>query len=214
MPLFAQTDSTETTDEEIDEDPIPWVKATNEGVYRLGVKMGIQYCTLLGTYPLDNKAMFGLLGGGYGRLNHKSGWSLQHELYISFRGGKFKENPPDVGTLKILYLDVPVILLKKFGAKSRHRAGAGMQYSHAINALMFQDRSTMPTGTNPSIDKNDWSVLLCYQYQFDYVALQLMPKYGLRNINLGYPWPGGDGISIPNKSGSMHNFAVEFNLLF
>jgi hypothetical protein len=212
--LCAQTDSTDNGDDDYLDDPIPWVKASQEGKHKFGVKMGMQYCTLLGTYPLDNKLMIGVLGGGLYRYNFKRGLSLQQEALISFRGGKFKGSSPDIGTIKILYLDFPLMLMQKLGAKSPHKLGLGVQYSTAINQLFYQDKSTFPTGASPAIDKNDWAVVSAYQYQLEYIAFQLAAKYGLRDINLGEDWPGNDGVPIPNKSGSMHNFAVELNIIF
>ena len=209
--LLAQTDS---TDEEYEEEPVPWVKASQEGRYKLGIKMGLQYCTLLGSYPLDNGVMVGVLGGGLARVNLNGGWSLQQEMCISFKGGRFKSTPPDIGTIKILYLDFPLMLMKKLGNKSPHKVGLGMQYSTVINKLIFQDKSTFPTGGDPSLDRNDWAGVTAYQYQLEYIAFQLAVKYGFRDINLGRTWPGNDGVPITNKSGSMHNFAVELNLLF
>jgi hypothetical protein len=98
--------------------------------------------------------------------------------------------------------------------KSQHRLGAGIQYSHALNKLVFQDNNTFPAEGNIPLDNNDWALITAYQYQLDYIAFQICLKGGLRNLNLGRNWPGNNNTPINNKLGSMHNFALEFNLLF
>jgi len=209
--LFIQTNvsgQTDSTEEE--ESPIPWVKASEEGKYRLGIKMGLNFTSIYGSYPIDKGLMLGVLGGGFGRVNFSKLVSLQHEFLITFRGANFSGNSPDIGAIKILYLDFPAIIMLKPGPKSLHRFGAGMQYSHALNRLVFQDNNSFPTEGVVPLDKNDWAIVTAYQYQLEYIAFQIALKGGLRNLNLGGTWPG----NITNKSGSMHNFALEFNLIF
>ena len=208
--LLGQTDSTE----EVEEQPIPWVKASDEGRYRLGIKMGFNITAIYGSYPIDKGARLGVLGGGFGRVNFNKTISLQHELLITFRGGNFKGTSPDIGAIKFLYLDFQVMLMVKPGPKSQHRFGAGAQFSHALNKLVFQDNNTFPAEGNIPLNNNDWSLVTAYQYQLDYIAFQICLKGGLRNINLGRDWPGNNNLPINNKLGSMHNFALEFNLLF
>jgi hypothetical protein len=208
--LLGQTDSTE----EVEETPIPWVKASEEGKYRLGIKMGFNLTAIYGSYPIDKGLRLGVLGGGFGRLNFNKSLCLQHELIISFRGGNFNGISPDIGAIKFLYLDVPVIFLVKPNPKSQHRFGGGLQFSHALNKLVFQDNNTFPSEGNIPLENNDWAVVTAYQYQLDYIAFQFSLKAGLRNLNLGSDWPGSSGTIINNKLGSLHNFALEFNLLF
>lgn len=209
--VLGQTDSTEEDDDEV---PFTWVKASDEGRYRLGIKMGLNLTAIYGSYPIDKGMRLGVLGGGFGRLNLTKSFSIQHELLITFRGGRFKGNSPDIGAIKFLYLDVPVVFLFKPSPKSQHRFGAGMQYSNALNTLVFQDNSTFPADGDIPLDKNDWAIVTAYQYQLDYIAFQFALKGGLRNLNLGRNWPGNSGTFIDNKFGSLHNFALEFNLLF
>jgi len=206
---LGQTDSTEEEDT-----PIPWVKASEEGKYRLGIKMGFNVTSIFGSYPIEKGLRLGILGGGFGRINFNKTVSLQHELLITFRGANFKGNSPDIGAIKFLYLDFPAMLMFKPVPKSQHRLGAGIQYSHALNKLVFQDNNTFPAEGNIPLDNNDWALITAYQYQLDYIAFQICLKGGLRNLNLGRDWPGNNNTPINNKLGSMHNFALEFNLLF
>ncbi len=206
---LGQTDSTEEEDT-----PIPWVKASEEGKYRLGIKMGFNVTSIFGSYPIEKGLRLGILGGGFGRINFNKTVSLQHELLITFRGANFNGNSPDIGAVKFLYLDFPAMLMFKPVPKSQHRFGAGIQYSHALNKLVFQDNNTFPAEGNIPLDNNDWALTTAYQYQLDYIAFQICLKGGLRNLNLGRDWPSNNNTPINNKLGSMHNFALEFNLLF
>lgn len=49
----------------------------------------MQVSSLFGSALPDNALRFGLLGGGYGRINFKKGWSVHQELQISFKGSNF-----------------------------------------------------------------------------------------------------------------------------
>ncbi|OYU97574.1 MAG: hypothetical protein CFE21_04580 [Bacteroidetes bacterium B1(2017)] len=205
----AQVDSTDYNDDDIS---MEWLKPSDDEKSRLGIIMGTQICTLTGTALPDNKPMFGLLGGGYGRINFRGGWSIQQELQVSFRGSNFKANPGDVGSFRFLYLDVPLLVFKQLGNKSKHKIGVGAQYSNLINGLMYLDKKSYPTAQAPKLDKNDWAAVLAYQYQFEYFALQCAVKSGFRNLNLGYAWPD---LGKPlNNNGTLNNFAVELNIIF
>lgn len=205
--VFAQEDSTDYDDE-----TNYWVKPSNDEKSRIGIVMGVQVSSLLGNALPENRPMVGLLGGAYGRYNFKSGWSIQQEAHISFRGGNYNSNAGEISSLKLLYLDFPFILYKKFSKKSKHRFGAGIQYSNLLNANMYVDKSGYPTGASPKLDKNDWAPLISYQYQFPFFALQGSAKYGLRDLNLGQPWP--ESAKPLNNNGSINSFVVTINLIF
>jgi hypothetical protein len=207
-PVFAQEDSTDYDDE-----PNYWVKPSNDEKSRMGIVMGIQTSSLFGTALPDNGVLVGLLGGAFGRYNFvKSGWSVQQEAHISFRGGNFKADAGEISSLKLLYLDFPFIIFKRFSKKSLHRFGAGIQYSTLINSYMYVDNGSYPLGSSPKLDKNDWSPLLSYQYQFPFFAIQGCVKYGLRDINVGQPWP--ESAKPFNNNGNINNFVITANLIF
>jgi hypothetical protein len=93
-----------------------------------------------------------------------------------------------------------------------HRFGAGIQYSTLINSYMYVDNGSYPLGSSPKLDKNDWSPLLSYQYQFPFFAIQGCVKYGLRDINVGQPWP--ESAKPFNNNGNINNFVITANLIF
>jgi hypothetical protein len=204
---WAQIDSSDYTEE-----PIFWSKPSENEKTRLGIKMGLQFCTLTGTALQNNTFRFGLLGGGYGRVNLKKGWSFQQEFQVSFRGSNFNSSSGEITSMKLLYLDAPLILFKQLKKKSPHKIGLGVSYAHLINSSLFIDNKSYPTGNAPDIDKNDWLAVVAYQYQFEFFALQAATKYGLRNINLGYAWP--DNAKPINNNGSLNNLTFELSFIF
>jgi hypothetical protein len=205
--VFAQEDSTDYDDE-----PNYWVKPSNDEKSRFGIVMGMQVSSLLGTALPENRPLIGLLGGAYGRFNFKSGWSIQQEAHISFRGGNFVAQAGEISSIKLLYLDFPFMVFKRFSIKSKHRFGAGVQYSSLINSYMYVDYGSYPLGASPKLDKNDWAPLIAYQYQFPFFALQGSAKYGLRNLNLGQDWP--ESAKPLNNNGMLNNFVVTVNIIF
>ena len=207
-PVFAQEDTTDYDDE-----PNYWVKPSNDEKSRIGIVMGIQTSTLFGTAFPENKLLVGILGGAFGRYNFvKSGWSIQQEAHISFKGSNYNGNAGEVSSLKLLYLDFPFVIYKRFSKKSNHRFGAGIQYSYLVNSYMYVDNGSYPLGSTPKLDENDWSPLVSYQYQFPFFAIQGCVKYGLRDLNLGQPWP--ESAKPLNNNGNINNFVITANLIF
>lgn len=204
---FAQIDSTDLHDE-----PSDWLKPSPDEKSRLGVLMGIQTSTILGTALPNNQIMFGLNGGVYGRYNFKGGWTIQQQVQASFKGSNFSATGDEIAAMRMLYLDCPFLILKKLSKQSKHSLGLGIQYGYRLSTAMYINEKSYPSGASPKLDYNDWSPLIAYQYQFEYFALQSAVKYGLRDINLGAPWP--DNAKPLNNGGSMHNFAVELNIIF
>lgn len=208
-PNWAQTDSTQ---ENGGEEIWYWSKPSSEEFGRLGIKMGIQVTGLNGNTIPNYRPMFGLLGGAYGRINFKKTWSIQQEVHISFRGSNYVAEPNGIKSLRLLYIDAPIYLMKQFSRNSPHKLGIGVQYAHMLSAALYIDNVTFPTKTSPKLDRNDWLPSVAYQYQLDYFAFQVAAKYGIRNINLGYDWP--ENAKPDNNNGKLHNFAVELNLIF
>ncbi|MCG9879497.1 MAG: hypothetical protein MH472_02755 [Bacteroidia bacterium] len=206
---WAQTDSTEESE---NEEVWYWSKASSEEFGRLGIKMGLQLTGLNGNTIPNYRPMFGLLGGAYGRINFKKTWSIQQEVHISFRGANYVAEPNGIKSLRLLYIDAPVYLMKQFSKNSPHKIGIGIQYAHMLSSALYIDNATFPTKTSPKLDRNDWLPTMAYQYQLDYFAFQVSAKYGLRNINLGYPWP--ENAKPENNNGKLHNFALELNIIF
>jgi hypothetical protein len=81
-----------------------------------------------------------------------------------------------------------------------------------MSANMYFNGVSIPGGKSPVLNKWDFLPVLAYQRRFPFFILQSSAKYGLNNLNLGRPWPN-EGKPL-NNNGSIHNFAIEFNIIF
>jgi hypothetical protein len=205
-PLWAQTDSTD-----LDDEPVEYVKPGPEPDTKVGIKMGIQINSLFGSENNNNRPSFGVLGGGYIRqkLNDKN-W-LQTELQISFRGSNFKANIAEYNSIRLLYIDVPILYMHAFG-KATNRFIFGVQGSYLVTPSMYLLNQPLPITTNFKFNRYDVLPVVGYQYHMPFFAIQFVAKYGLININQPQEWPQK---ALPvNTGGSMHNFVTEINLIF
>ncbi|MDP1727415.1 MAG: outer membrane beta-barrel protein [Bacteroidota bacterium] len=213
-PVLAQADSTQIDSNETEEPE--WRPARPEPdvdhQLKLGIKMGMQGCTLLGSEMKTAKLTFGLIGGGYIRYNFSKGISVQAETQISFRGSNFTYDPNNYSAIRLLYIDVPVILFKALDKKNVNRVGLGIQYSTLLNAAMYLGKITYPTSSSPSLKRFDYAGIVAYQHHYSYFGFQLAAKYGFANLNRNKPWP--DNAKPFNNFGSIHNFAFEMTLIF
>ncbi len=213
-PVLAQTDSTQIDSNETDEPE--WRPARPEPdtdhQLKMGIKMGMQVCTLTGSEMKTAKLTFGLIGGGYMRYNFSKGISLQAETQVSFRGSNFSFDPSNYTAIRLLYIDVPVILFKALDKKNSHRVGIGAQYSSLLNAAMYLGKIPYPTSSSPSVKSFDYAGILAYQHHYTYLGFQLAAKYGFANLNRNKPWP--DNAKPINGFGNIHNFAFEMTLIF
>lgn len=208
----AQTDSAYAETEE--EEPSFWSKPSDEEKGRLGIVMGMQASTLRGGGVANNRAMFGLLGGGYGRIKLVSNLWLQQQLQVSFRGSNFGNDAGEISSIRMLCLDAPLYFFFRLSKNSQHKLGLGVQYSTLLTSDIYVDKQSFPAGRAPAIDKNDWGAAIAYQYQLDYLAFQVAVKSGFRNLNLGRPWPGPNQTTLTNNNGVLNHFGVELNLIF
>ncbi|MBC7381560.1 MAG: outer membrane beta-barrel protein [Bacteroidia bacterium] len=215
LTAWAQVDSLQADTADFLEDDSKMVKPELEGKFKLGIKMGAQTCTLLGSEMNNAKLTFGLLGGGYARFNlskRLKNWSIQTESQISFRGSNFSYTDSSYSALRLLYIDVPVIIFKAIDSKKVHRIGMGVQFSYLLNSAMYLGKIIYPTATNPKLLRFDFSGIVAYQYHLPFFALQLAGKYGITNINIGSTWP--DSAKPLNSNGNIRNFTVELSLIF
>ncbi len=208
-PAWSQTDSLETDDSD---DDSKLVKPESEMRYKLGVKMGVQTFTFLGSEPKGSKLAFGLLGGGYGRVNFKKGYSIQTEIQVSLRGSNFESATGEISAIRLLYIDMPFLVFKALDKDLTHRIGLGPQLSDLASSEIYIDGNRHSSGFSPVFEKYDISAVLAYQYRLPYFSIQTALKYGVKNLNLNKPWPNNAKPLNTNKS--IHNFSFELNLIF
>ncbi len=218
-PLLAQQNDSLANDS-IEEDP-DWVptKPKPDKAYelKLGLKMGTQLSSLLGSEMRKSRLTFGVVGGAYARYNFPKGFSIQAETQISIRGSNFAYSDGEYSTIRLTYLDFPLIFFKSIDKKKVHRVGLGGQYSVMLSSSVYEGNINYPIGT-PDLNTRDLAGLLAYQYHFSLIAIQVAAKYGFTNINLHNPWPNASGSNTQvkpfNTNGEIHNFAIEFNVIF
>jgi hypothetical protein len=211
--LFVANAQTDSTENDPDDETFTFFKPGPEGKTRFGVKMGVQSSSLFGTEMKNQKPMFGILGGLYGRYHLSKRICLQAEAQLSFRGSSFNHGSSgEYSTIKLLYVDMPVMFFYEFGKDKNHSLGLGIQTSNLMSANMYFNGISIPGSKTPAMDKWDFLPVFAYQYRLPFFIFQSAAKYGLRDINLGQTWPN-NGTPLNNK-GSIHNFALEFNIIF
>lgn len=209
LQLSAQTEPDSTSAEGEDEEGVIFIPTLNEKL-KLGVKLGSGISTLMGNELVNPRPTYMLSGGAYVRYRFSEHWSLQPEANISLRGSSFKNGPDQYESIKIYYIDVPLLVMRGFGEKNRSNILAGVQYSRILNSSLYVSGASLPENSSPALKKNDLLGVVGGQFHTPYVGFQLVAKYGFIDINNGLL----PGINPPNTGKDIHNFIVEVNLLF
>lgn len=206
-PSFAQTDSSETTEEE---DDFEWFKADMNTTHKFGLKIGINTSTMLGG-ELDNpRAAFGLNGSIYYRFRYSNKSAVQADLGISLRGSNFANPTGQYGSIKTYNIDIPLMWVRSLNSKNTSHLIVGAQYSYLLNAFLYIKPNAVAETEQPKLKRDDILLLAGTQFYAGVVGFQIVAKYGLTNINNGLI----SGLNPPLKNKDIHNFAVEVNFLF
>lgn len=204
-----QTDTTISINSEDDEGVI--VKPDDSDPLKIGIKIGTGYCSLLGSELQHPAGRVGVDGSVYLRYRFKSKLVLTGELGASFRGSNFNNGIDEYSSIRMYYLDVPAYLSYPVGKTKSTLLIAGLQYSYLLNANIYIYTNGLPNATPPALKTDDILPLTGVQFNTDYVAFQILLKYGLLNINSGLLGPD---TKPAYKGGDIHNFAFEINFLF
>lgn len=208
--MLAQTETT-LPDTNTDDEDEQIAKPDPNPDSKLGIKMGILTHAITGTENKNSTLAFGMTGGGYFRQKLGLKTWLQLEACISFRGGNFKANTQEYESIRLLYADVPLLLMQSFG-DINHKWLFGIQGSYLISPTMYLKGLQLPITGNLSFNRLDFLPVVGYQYHTTFFDLQVAAKYGLLNINNGNVWP--QNAKPLNNNGTMHNIALEFNIIF
>lgn len=208
--LLAQTDTAPPATEGDDDDE-QIAKPDPDPDSKLGIKMGFLMHGITGNENKNGTLAFGMTGGGYFRQKISAKTWLQLEGCVSFRGGNFRANTQEYESIRLLYADVPLMLMKSFG-DINHKWLLGVQGSYLISPTMYLKGAQLPITGNLSFNRFDLLPVLGYQYHATFFDMQLTAKYGLLNINSGNAWP--QNAKPINNNGTMHNIALEFNIIF
>jgi len=207
--ISAQTEGADSLD--YDDEQI--AKPEPEGDYRVGVKMGIQICTLLGEELKNPDMALGLVGGMYLKRNISPRFSLQAEVSGSLRGSSFSNDAGEYGKIRLFYVDFPLMGATKIGSVEKSNILLyGIQYSRLVSSNLFRENQSLPETGRVPLKRNDFSLIAGYQTQGDFIGAQFLLKYGISNMNAGGPWP--QDAKPVNTGKSITNFNLEINFIF
>lgn len=206
-PSFAQTDADNAED---DDEIGALVQPEINPDLKAGIKLGSGFSMLVGAETNTSRPYFSLLGGAYLKYKFKMHWFIQPETMVSRRGSNFRNGVDEYARIQLYYIDVPLLFGRGLDAKNTSIVFTGLQYSRLINSSIFRQRSVVPEGITPRVNKNDILVAAGAQFHTPFVGFQFMFKYGLLNVNQGLV------PSLPpvNKGLNLNNLIFEFNLLF
>ena len=204
----AQTDSTQT-EEEDNSEPTLVIPPINEQL-KIGIKLGSGVCTLLGNELSNPRPSYMLTGGTYFRYKFKPHWFVQPEANITFKGSNFNNGTLQYQSLRMYYIDVPVLLMRGLNEHNTSIVFVGLQYSRLLNAALYLKDSPVPESNSPGIKKDDLAAVMGAQFHTPFVGFQIAAKYGLIDLNNGLL----PNLNPPNTGKDIHHFVVEINLLF
>lgn len=209
LACYAQEPDTTAIDNDDDEGVL--VKPDNSAPLKLGLKLGVGYASMLGGELQNPTGCFDLNGAAYLRYRFKPRWAYQTEAGVSFRGSNFSNGPSEYSTIKLYYLDVPVMLLYGLNKTATSNLILGVQYSYLLNSSIYTSNGAFPEPTAPGLKKNDVLAIIGAQFYTPFVGFQITAKYGLLNINNGLL---GANTKPAYKGKDIHNFAIEIALIF
>ncbi len=201
----------EVADSTLQDDEVILVKPEPDGKYKYGIKLGVQFSTLLGNENENNLTRFGINGGVYLRKKFKNEkWGYQVELNGSLRGSYFKGGPNDYSLIRLVYLDLPTLFFVNVSKNQNNKILFGPQFSYLLTSAIYKGEASVAYNSEPNLNKFD--ILACsgYQVRLGHVAIQSLFKYGLININNGLL----PEVSPKSQGKNMNNFSFELNFIF
>lgn len=160
--------------------------AINAQYINLGIKGGFNYYTIKSDNNALSKFKPGFNAGYLGHIHFTKHFALQPELWFSTQGYKYNLSSGDEGTLKLNYLNLPVLFQFMFNRGFRLQAGP------QVGLLVFAKSKN----NNNSINSKD---------NFNTIDFAITTGFSYVNPPTGF---GGDlrynfGISNINKYGTV-----------
>lgn len=206
---------------------------------KLGIKGGLNFTgmpsrelpegqrdTSFATHRLLNpKLTYGLHVGAYYRWQISPRIHNQIELAASFRGSRFDNlDSNGYSRISLFYLDMPVLFHISLDKKKQNNLVIGYQASYLIRGQIFVGRDVLASFSQVPFKKWDHLFVGGYHFNFDRVGLNILLKYGIRNINNGFANFDPPG-SISNQRiqdirpslmnvGDIRNYSIEFGISF
>ncbi|MFI5221512.1 MAG: porin family protein [Bacteroidia bacterium] len=202
-----------------EEEPV-FVKPDNSDPLKIGIKIGVGYARLTGDELKNPSGRIGINGGVYLRYRFKSKLCIVPELGVSFRGSNFNNEAGEYSSIRLYYIDLPVMMMYPISSTGNNLVIGGLQYSYLLHSSMFVSTDGTPLGDEPAFNRSDILAACGMQFNTPFVGFQFLLKYGLLNMNANQTWPINSANSAstptlpPNGGGTIHNFIIELNLLF
>jgi len=212
LSLVSYAQQADSTNNFADNEEAVFVKPDNSDPLKFGLKLGVGYSDFMGSEFAHAVGRVGINGSAYLRYRFKPKWSFQTEVGASFRGSNFSNATSEYSSIRMYYIDVPVMLGYAFDKTNNDLLIAGFQYSYLLNSSIYIADGALPEGNSPSFIKSDIPLILGVQFNTPFVGFQILSKYGLVNLNQNQQWPSN--AKPVNTFGTIHNFSIELNLLF
>lgn len=206
---FAQTDSTELTDEE-DDGPVEWLKGDMTETHEYGIRFGVGVSSLIGGELVNPRPMIGLNGAAYYRYKYRPKAAIQVEGGFSMRGSTFANGTNEYSSISIYYIDLPVMWVRSLNQKGTSHLLLGAQYSYLVNSDIYIDPKSIAEDESPKLKHSDVMAVAGTQFYAGFVGFQFVARYGLLNINDGLI----SGLKPAFKNKDIHNITFEINFLF
>ena len=206
---FAQQADSSVVEEN---EEVTFFKPDNSAPLKFGLLLGMGYSGMAGTELKNPTGRVGINGSAYLRYRFKPKFSMQTSVGASYRGSNFSNSTSEYSSIRMYYLDVPVLASIAFDKTNNDLLILGLQYAYLLNSALYISKNALPESVSPSFNKNDISAVFGVQFNTPFVGFQILGKTGLTNINQNQPWPSG--AQPANGGGSIHNFSIDLNLLF
>lgn len=162
---------------------------------KFGVKAGLNLSTVVGDDVEDTDMTAGLYFGGFLNVPLSDRLSFQPELLYSRQGWKSDwkfEGDSFKNTLKLSYLNIPMLLKMSLGASDKIHVYAGPQLGFLLDAeLDYEGNGGSGTGDYEDyMNDIDFSIILGLSFNVsDNMSLDVRYNRGLSNI---YNYEDGD----------------------
>lgn len=181
--------------------------------FKLGIKTGVNFSTLLGSEFQNARPRFGYTAGFFYRQNYgrKKNNMIQSEILATFRGSNFANPVGDYQSIPIFSLDMPVL----FGIPlaTRKYIVVGPQVGYIALSSMYTNKALGKAYLN-DVPFKPFNLDACIGYQ-SYnrtTGFQALIKNSVLNMNDGIFF---EDINPPTgNGGTVYSFGIELSLLF
>lgn len=191
---------------------------------KLGIRVGFGYTKLNSPQFVNAGSAAGLHGAFYYRKNISKGFHFNPELGASIKGSKFNNGDTGYSRISLFYFDIALLGMINLDNKNVNSIVVGIQGSRLMRSSLFVGREQFASFLQLPFKPWDFSAVLGYHFNTNFIGFNLSLKYGLYNI-------AGDFANFDKNSvnGSMKfkdvkpslanvtdvkNLSIEFSLYF